>query len=214
MTTKERYEGILSWFRFNMPDADTELIYETPLQLLIAVILSAQCTDKRVNSITPELFKAFPTVTELANADVDQLFPYVKSISYPRNKAKHIIKAAKMIVEDFGGELPSDLEDLLKLPGVGRKTANVILSVLWDKPAIAVDTHVFRVCNRIGLTKNSKTPLNTEKTLVKYIPKEDLKIAHHWLVLHGRYICTAHNPKCNDCNILTFCKTYAERLKK
>ena len=205
MTTGERYTGVLSWFRENMPMPETELLYTDPFQLLIAVILSAQCTDKRVNMITPALFEAYPEPQKLALAAPEEVYDFIKSVSYPNNKSKHLVGMAKMLVEDFGGIVPSDIEALQKLPGVGRKTANVIASVVFDKPAMAVDTHVFRVANRIGLTSGSKTPLSTEKELVKNIPEALISKAHHWLILHGRYVCTARNPKCNVCGIAPWC---------
>lgn len=208
MTTKERYENVIRWFQENRPVAETELHYKDPFQLLVAVILSAQCTDKRVNMITPALFEAFPTPQDLANATPEEVFPYIKSVSYPNNKSKHLVGMARMLLEKFGGEVPSEVNELQKLPGVGRKTANVIASVVFHKEAIAVDTHVFRVSNRIGLTNNSKTPLETEKTLVKNIPGHLLSIAHHWLILHGRYVCMARKPNCMECGIRQYCKYY------
>ena len=208
MTTKERYENVIRWFQENRPVAETELHYKDPFQLLVAVILSAQCTDKRVNMITPALFEAFPSPQDLANATPEEVFPYIKSVSYPNNKSKHLVGTARMLLEKFGGEVPSEVNDLQKLPGVGRKTANVIASVVFHKEAIAVDTHVFRVSNRIGLTNNSKTPLETEKTLVKNIPGHLLSIAHHWLILHGRYVCMARKPNCMECGIRQYCKYY------
>ena len=208
MTTKERYENVIRWFQENRPVAETELHYKDPFQLLVAVILSAQCTDKRVNMITPALFEAFPSPQDLANATPEEIFPYIKSVSYPNNKSKHLVGMARMLLEKFGGEVPSEVNELQKLPGVGRKTANVIASVVFHKEAIAVDTHVFRVSNRIGLTNNSKTPLETEKTLVKNIPGHLLSIAHHWLILHGRYVCMARKPNCMECGIRQYCKYY------
>ena len=208
MKTSERYKGIIEWFEKNMPVAETELQYKDPFQLLIAVILSAQCTDKRINMITPALFEAFPTPEALAASTPEEVFKYIKSVSYPNNKAKHLVGMARCLLEAFGGIVPSDVNELQKLPGVGRKTANVIASVVYNKEAMAVDTHVFRVSNRIGLTNNSKTPLETEKTLVKNIPGPLLPIAHHWLILHGRYVCTARKPNCLECGIREFCKFY------
>lgn len=208
MTKKERFENVLKWFEEHMPDAKTELNYENTYQLLIAVILSAQCTDKRVNMITPALFEAFPTPEILAIASVDHVYEYIKSISYPNNKAKNLVGMAKMLVEKYNSEVPSTMKELEALPGVGRKTANVILIVAFDKPAMPVDTHVFRVSNRIGFTNDSKTPLETEKTLLRYIPKHLLSIAHHWLILHGRYVCVARNPKCESCGINKYCKYF------
>lgn len=205
---------MISFFEENNPSAETELIYTNPYELLVAVILSAQCTDKRVNMVTPALFKRFPAAEVMANASSDEVFQYIKSISYPNNKAKHLVGMAKMLMNDFKGIVPSDVDELQKMPGVGRKTANVIASVVYNKPALAVDTHVFRVAARIGLTTNAKTPLETEKQLVKYIPKEKTAIAHHWLILHGRYICVARNPKCNECRLRPYCKYYNAVIKK
>jgi endonuclease-3 len=213
MTTKERYDKVIDWFNRNMPKAETELHYCEPFQLLIAVILAAQCTDKRVNMITPALFEAFPTAEALAASNKDAVFEHIKSISYPNNKAKHLVEMAKMLINDFGGKVPSRTEDLMKLPGVGKKTANVISSVAFNIPALAVDTHVFRVSNRIGLTNDSKTPLATEKELTKHIPKKLWSIAHHWLILHGRYVCTARKPHCEICGINAYCRYYTERGK-
>lgn len=211
MTTRQRYEGILSWFQENMPSPQTELNYDTPFHLLLAVILSAQCTDKRINMVTPALFDAYPEPRDLAVASVDEVFEYIKSVTFPNNKARHLVNAARLIVDEFGGELPADIDKLMKLPGVGRKTANVMLSVVWNKAAMAVDTHVFRVSNRIGLTDDSKSPLETEKTLVTNIPENLIAQAHHWLILHGRYVCTARKPNCLECGIRQFCKTYTKR---
>ena len=213
MTTKERYQGVIEWFRENMPTAQTELHYSNPYQLLVAVILSAQCTDKRVNIITPALFDAFPTPDSLAAATPDEVFPYIKSVTFPNNKTKSLIGMARRLVENFGGDVPSDIDSLVTLPGVGRKTANVILSVVYDKPAMAVDTHVFRVSNRIGLTKDSPNPYATEKTLVKNIPEEFVATAHHWLILHGRYVCTARNPHCDECGITAYCRHFAAQAR-
>ena len=207
MTIKERYKEVLDYFSEKMPVAETELQYKNPYQLLVAVILSAQCTDKRVNMTTPALFKVFPNAKTLAAASSDEVFTYIKSISYPNNKAKHLTAMAKMLVEDFKGKAPSEIEDLIKLPGVGRKTANVIASVVYNKATMAVDTHVFRVAARIGLTRNAKTPLAAEKQLVKHIPEELIPKAHHWLILHGRYVCIARKPKCSECG-LTHCCIY------
>lgn len=213
MTTKERYAGVIKWFQENKPIAETELQYHAPFQLLIAVILSAQCTDKRVNMITPALFEAFPTPQDLAAATPEEVYTYIKSVSYPNNKSKHLVGMARTLIEQFNGVVPSEIEDLQKLPGVGRKTANVIASVVFNKEAMAVDTHVFRVSNRIGLTNHSKTPLETEKTLVKNIPGHLLPIAHHWLILHGRYICMARKPNCLECGIRPYCKYYNHNQK-
>ena len=208
MKIQERYNNIIDWFKTNMPIAETELNYETPFQLLIAVILSAQCTDKRVNMITPSLFEAYPTPDVLAAATPEAVFELIRSVSYPNNKAKHLVGMAKKLLNDFNGVVPADIDQLQTLPGVGRKTANVIAAVVFNKEAMPVDTHVFRVSNRIGLTNNSKTPLQTEKTLVKYIPGELLPIAHHWLILHGRYVCKARKPDCLNCGIREWCKSY------
>ncbi len=210
MTKKERFENIISWFQENMPIAETELKYNNPYELLVAVILSAQCTDKRVNIITETLFKEFPTVEVMANSTQENIFSFIRTCSYPNNKAKHLLGMAKMLLEDFGSEVPSDIKTLQKLPGVGRKTANVIVSVVFNKPAMAVDTHVFRVSARIGLSTNSKTPLDTEMQLVKFIPEELLPIAHHWLILHGRYVCIARKPKCAECGIGEWCKSFGK----
>jgi len=211
MTKKERYQIILEYFKKHRPFAETELVYTSPYELLVAVILSAQCTDKRVNTVTPLLFKAFPSAEVLANASSDEVFTFIKSISYPNNKAKHLVGMAKMLVNEFKGVVPSEIEDLQKMPGVGRKTANVIASVVYNKPAMAVDTHVFRVSNRLGLTRNSKNPLSTEKQLVKYIPESKVATAHHWLILHGRYVCLARTPKCEICELKTFCAYYEKK---
>lgn len=208
MTIRQRYEGIISIFKEIMPEPKTELHYDTPFHLLLAVILSAQCTDKRINMVTPALFERFPDPESLAAANEDEVFEYIKSVTFPNNKARHLIRAARVLTEEFGGEMPTDIDNLMKLPGVGRKTANVMLAVVWNKAAMAVDTHVFRVSNRLGLTNNSKTPLETEKTLVKYIPEELLSTAHHWLILHGRYVCKAHRPDCLDCRLRDYCKSY------
>ena len=213
MTKKERYKHVIDWFLENKPVAETELDYSNPYELLVAVILSAQCTDKRVNLTTPALFRDFPTPEALANTTPEVVFDYIKSITFPKNKSKHLVGMAQMLVQDFNSEVPEKLSDLTKLPGVGRKTANVILSVVFDKPAMAVDTHVFRVSNRIGLTNNSKTPLETEKELVKNIPTEYIATAHHWLILHGRYTCTARKPKCESCGLQLYCKYFTKKYK-
>ena len=208
MRKEERYKGIVDWFSKNMPVAESELHYKNPYQLLIAVILSAQCTDKRVNQITPALFEAFPTPEVLAVSTPEVVFEYIRSVSYPNNKSKHLVGMAQKLVSEFNSEVPSDVDELQKLPVVGRKTANVIASVVYNKPAMAVDTHVFRVSNRIGLTNNSKTPLETEKELVKHIPEHLIPKAHHWLILHGRYVCLARKPKCEECGIKQWCKYF------
>mgnify|MGYP001073655393 FL=1 len=205
MTLKQRYDGIIEWFSANMPTADSELHYDDPYQLLVAVILSAQCTDKRVNMTTPALFEAFPTPQAMAAATAEEIYPYIRSISYPNNKAKNLAGMARMLVAEFGGVVPSDLDQLQRLPGVGRKTANVVGAVIWQKEVMPVDTHVFRVAARIGLSRNAKTPLQTELQLEKGFPKHLLPIAHHWLILHGRYVCTARAPKCGDCGIADIC---------
>lgn len=211
MTKKQRYEAVLRWFEQNEPDPHTELHYDSAFHLLLAVILSAQCTDKRVNIVTPPLFEAYPTPADLAAASTEDVYEYIKSVTFPNNKTRHLIRAAKMLTEDFGGKMPSDIDNLMKLPGVGRKTANVMLAVVWNKAAMAVDTHVFRVSNRIGLTDNSKTPAATEKTLMSYIPEELVARAHHWLILHGRYVCKARKPDCMECGIREWCKTYSKK---
>jgi endonuclease III len=211
MTKKERFEKVISWFEENMPIAETELRYKTAYQLMVAVILSAQCTDKRVNIITPAFFKRFPDAETLAASGVEEIFEYIKSCSYPNNKAKNLSGMARSLVHTFNGIVPEDITELQKLPGVGRKTANVIASVMFNKPVMAVDTHVFRVAARIGLSTNSKTPLDTEKQLVKYIPEEIIPKAHHWLILHGRYICKARKPDCDACGLKEFCKYYRGR---
>jgi len=208
MLMKERYRLFVEYFSTHNPDAETELNYGNAFELLIAVILSAQCTDKRINQVTPALFERFPEVHQLANASVEEVFSYIKSVSYPNNKAKHLVGMAKVLLEEFNGDIPEKIEDLIKLPGVGRKTANVISSVVFNNASMAVDTHVFRVSNRLGLTVNAKTPLATEKQLVKHLPKETIAVAHHWLILHGRYICVARNPKCEICPITYMCKYY------
>ena len=208
MEKKELFERVISYFQKEMPVAETELIYQTPYELLVAVILSAQCTDKRVNQITPDLLRRFPTAEKMAEAESAEVFDYIRSCSYPNNKSKHLVGMARMLINDFGGEVPDDIDELQKLPGVGRKTANVIASVVFNKPAMAVDTHVFRVAARIGLSVNSKTPLETERQLVEYFPEELLPLAHHWLILHGRYTCLARSPKCDKCGLTEVCVFY------
>jgi len=212
MLKKERYQQFVTHFAAKQPDAETELIYNNPYQLLVAVILSAQCTDKRINQVTPALFQRFPDARALADVTPDIVFDYIRSVSYPNNKAKHLVGMAKMLVNDFNSQVPSDIKELQKLPGVGRKTANVIASVVYNAPAMAVDTHVFRVSRRIGLT-NGKTVLAVEKDLVKNLPEELIYIAHHWLILHGRYVCVARSPKCSSCEITHLCRYY-ERITK
>lgn len=209
MTKKERYRLVCERFASIMPDPKTELHYRDPYSLLCAVILSAQCTDKRVNLITPALIEAFPSPQLLAAATPEQVFPYIKSVSYPNNKSKLLVGMARTLVDKYGGEVPSDMDALLSLPGVGRKTANVILAVVFGQAAMAVDTHVFRVSERIGLTTNSKNPLQTERELVKYIPETDLGRAHHWLILHGRYVCKARRPDCLNCPLTDLCRAYS-----
>jgi endonuclease-3 len=208
MTRKQRYQFVIDYFLHHAPDAETELLYDDPYQLLVAVILSAQCTDKRVNMTTPAIFEKYPDAASLSKASFDELFPLIKSISYPNNKTKHLIGMARMLQEQFNGQVPLTVDELVMLPGVGRKTANVITSVVDQQPNMAVDTHVFRVSARIGLTLNAKTPLATEKQLIQHIPRELIHIAHHWLILHGRYICVARNPKCEKCGITEVCKYY------
>lgn len=210
MTKQERFERVIEYFKKHRPVAESELIYTNPFELLVAVILSAQCTDKRVNMMTPALFERYPTAEEMAKATPEEIFEYIRSCSYPNNKAKHLAGMARMLVEVFDSVVPSDIDELQKLPGVGRKTANVIAVVVFDKPAMPVDTHVFRVSARIGLSTNAKTPLETEKQLVKYFPGELLPIAHHWLILHGRYVCMARKPKCEECGLTPFCKYFKE----
>ena len=213
MTRKERYKAVVELFKKINPDAETELEYNDPFQLLIAVILSAQCTDERINKVTPALFKHFPTPEHLSVVSAEEVYPFIKSVTYPNNKSKHLAGMAKMLVEDFDSEVPGDLADLQKLPGVGRKTANVIASVVYNQPAMAVDTHVFRVSKRIGLAnQNAKTPLEVEKQLIKYFDKEDVAVAHHWLILHGRYVCLARKPKCEECKLRHLCKYFEKNF--
>ena len=214
MTRKELFDFVIQYFEKHRPVAETELVYEDPFQLLVSVILSAQCTDKRVNMTTPALFKKYPTPQKLSKATFDEVFPFIKSISYPNNKTKHLIGMSQMLVEKFEGEVPDDGELLQQLPGVGRKTANVILSCLFNQPKMAVDTHVHRVSARIGLTRGAKNPLQTEMQLVKYIPGNLISIAHHWLILHGRYVCIARNPKCEECGLKDVCSYYQKSLPK
>lgn len=213
MTKKKRYQAFINYFTAHQPDPTTELLYNDPFQLLVAVILSAQCTDKRVNMTTPALFAAFPTPMHLAHSSFEEVFPYIKSISYPNNKTKHLLKTAQMLVEDFDGEVPEQVEDLQKLQGVGRKTANVVASVLHDQPRMAVDTHVFRVSKRLGLVdEKAKTPLAVEQQLVKHIPEKYISKAHHWLILHGRYVCLARKPKCETCPLTSFCHYFSQTV--
>lgn len=210
MTISQRYASVIAWFEQHMPVAETELHYENPFQLLVAVILSAQCTDKRVNTVTPALFAAFPTAEVMAASSKDEVLEYIKSVSYPNSKAEHLVGTAQRLTEHFGGQIPDNIDDLQTLPGVGRKTANVVCSVVFNQPTMAVDTHVFRISERIGLTTNSKNPLQTEKQLVKHIPKELIPKAHHWLILHGRYVCTARKPKCQECGLQPYCRYYEQ----
>jgi endonuclease-3 len=213
MTRKERFAYVIDWFQQHMPEAETELIYDNPYQLLVAVILSAQCTDKRVNLTTPGIFARYPDAESLAQAEFDDLFPLIRSISYPNNKTKHLIGMARMLTEKFEGNVPGTVAELIQFPGVGRKTANVITSVIYEQPNMAVDTHVFRVSARIGLTLNAKNPLQTEKQLISFIPKELIHTAHHWLILHGRYVCLARRPKCEVCGLTPACRFYQSDMK-
>lgn len=214
MTRKERFRFVIDYFQAHAPDAETELLYDSPYQLLVAVILSAQCTDKRVNLTTPAFFRAFPDAESLSKAGFEEVFPLIRSISYPNNKTKHLIGMAQKLVQDFGGQVPLTVDELVTLPGVGRKTANVITSVIDRQPNMAVDTHVFRVSARLGLTVNAKTPLAAEKQLISYIPTELTHKAHHWLILHGRYICTARNPKCAECGLREICLFYKKNTRR
>ena len=211
MTTKQRYEHILGWFEENMPVAESELEYGNPFQLLVAVMLSAQCTDKRVNMVTPALFAAYPTPEALAQATSDEVFEYIKSVSYPRSKAEHLVAMAKRLTEVYDSRVPDNIDELQTLQGVGRKTANVVCAVIWNQPTMAVDTHIFRVSERLGLTTGSKNPLQTERQLVKYIPAEVIPKAHHWLLLHGRYVCQARKPRCEECGISPYCRFFAKK---
>ena len=213
MKIQDKYDAFVAYFEEHMPIAESELHYKDPYQLLVAVILSAQCTDKRVNMTTPALFQRFPTPQDMAASSTDEIYSYIKRISYPNNKAKNLLGMAQTLFQDFNGIVPDNLEDLQKLPGVGRKTANVMMAVAFDQPAMPVDTHVFRVSNRIGLTKNSKNVLETEKTLVAHLPQEVISKAHHWLILHGRYVCLARKPKCEECGITAICDYYKKELK-
>ena len=208
MTTKQRFKHILAWFEANMPVAESELHYRNPYELLVAVMLSAQCTDKRVNMVTPGLFAVYPTAESLAAASADEVYEYVKSVSYPRSKSEHLVAMAKRLTEVYHGEVPDNIEDLQTLQGVGRKTANVVCAVIWQQPTMAVDTHIFRVSERLGLTTGSKNPLQTERQLVQYIPAETIPKAHHWLLLHGRYVCQARKPRCEQCGLREYCRYY------
>jgi endonuclease-3 len=214
MKIAELYEQVIERFKREMPEAHSELNYENPYQLLVAVILSAQCTDKRVNIITPALFAAFPTPADLAKATPEQVFELIKSCSFPNNKTKSLLGMARKLTDNFGGEVPDDIDSLTSLPGVGRKTANVILSIIYNKPAMAVDTHVFRVANRIGLTRKSPNPFKTEQTLIKYIPEQYVGTAHHWLILHGRYVCKARKPLCDECFLADLCSYHKAESNK
>ncbi|WP_394995767.1 endonuclease III [Emticicia sp.] len=212
MQKKDRYKALVEYFSENYPEAETELVYTNPYELLVSVILSAQCTDKRVNIVTQKLFPRFPTPESLAASTTDEVFDYIRSVSYPNNKAKHLVGMARILVNDFNSEVPNTIEDLQKMPGVGRKTANVIVSIIFNQPAMAVDTHVFRVSHRLGLVpKTAKTPLLVEKMLIKHIPKDKIAVAHHWLILHGRYICIARTPKCGECNLKPYCLAFEKQ---
>jgi endonuclease-3 len=214
MRTKERYEKALAWFEANMPIAESELNFENEYQLLVAVMLSAQCTDKRVNMVTPALFAAYPTVEALSQATVEEVFSYIKSVSYPNSKAEHLVAMAKRVVEVYEGQIPDTREELQTLAGVGRKTANVVCAVWWNQPTMAVDTHIFRVAERIGLTTNAKNPLDSEKQLIKHIPENIIPKAHHWLLLHGRYTCQARTPKCEKCSLQDLCRYWKQSSQK
>lgn len=214
MLKKDRYKAFVDYFSTHQPQAETELNYRNPYELLVAVILSAQCTDKRINQITPALFDRFPTAEALAQSTVEEVFFYIRSVSYPNNKAKHLLGMAQMLVDRYHSEVPANIKELQEMPGVGRKTANVIVSVIHHAPAMAVDTHVFRVANRIGLTQNAKTPLSVEKQLVQNLPQDKIHVAHHWLILHGRYICVARKPKCEICPLTHFCKYFKQNNTK
>lgn len=211
MTIKQRFEHILHWFEANMPVAQSELHYSNPFELLVAVMLSAQCTDKRVNIVTPALFAQYPTPQALANATSDEVYELVKSVSYPRAKANHLVQMAQRLVSVYHSEVPDNIDDLQTLPGVGRKTANVVCAVIWNQPTMAVDTHIFRVSERLGLTTHSRTPRQTEDQLVRYIPQDIIPKAHHWLLLHGRYICQARKPKCEQCGLQSYCRYFAKK---
>ncbi len=211
MNKQQRFEHILAWFETNMPVAESELVFTSPFQCLVAVMLSAQCTDKRVNMVTPALFEAYPTPEALAKATSDEVFEYVKSVSYPRSKAEHLVQMAQRLVEVYDGIVPDNIDDLQTLQGVGRKTANVVCAVIWNQPTMAVDTHIFRVSERLGLTTNSKNPLQTEKALVQYIPADIIPKAHHWLLLHGRYVCQARKPQCERCGLAQFCRFFNKK---
>ena len=211
MKLKEKYENILDWFAKNMPVAESELDYTNPFELLVAVVLSAQCTDKRVNMVTPALFEAYPTIEALAESTAEKVLKYIRSVSYPNSKAEHLVQMAKRVVEVYGGQIPDTREELQTLAGVGRKTANVVLAVWWNQPTMAVDTHIFRVAERIGLTTKAKNPLDSEQQLIKYIPENIIPKAHHWLLLHGRYTCQARTPKCEKCGLQDICRYFSKK---
>ena len=211
MRTRDRYEQAMAWFEANMPIAESELNFENEYQLLVAVMLSAQCTDKRVNQVTPALFAAYPTIADLADSTAEKVLEYIKTVSYPNSKAEHLVQMAKRVVEVYGGEIPNSREELQTLAGVGRKTANVVLAVWWNQPTMAVDTHIFRVAERIGLTTKAKNPLDSEKQLIKYIPETIIPKAHHWLLLHGRYTCQARSPKCENCGLKEICRYFSNK---
>jgi endonuclease-3 len=211
MRTKERYEKALAWFEANMTVAESELNFENEYQLLVAVMLSAQCTDKRVNMVTPALFAAYPTITDLSHATAEEVLVYIRSVSYPNSKAEHLVQMAKRVVEAYEGQIPDTREELQTLAGVGRKTANVVLAVWWNQPTMAVDTHIFRVAERLGLTTKAKNPLDSEQQLIKYIPESIIPKAHHWLLLHGRYTCTARKPKCETCGLKEICRYFSKK---
>ncbi len=213
MTVKQRFEHILDWFAINAPSAESELIFSNPFELLVAVMLSAQCTDKRVNLVTPALFRAYPSAQAMAKASVEDVFRYIHSVSYPNAKAQHLVGMAQRLMECYHGQVPDNIDDLQTLPGVGRKTANVVCAVIWNQPTMAVDTHIFRIAERLGLTTHSKNPLQTERQLTRYIPAELIPKAHHWLLLHGRYICTARKPKCDQCGLTAYCRYYTGLLR-
>lgn len=214
MTIKERYAGVLDWFRREMPQPVTELHYHDPFQLLVAVILSAQCTDKRINQITPALFEAFPDAASMSKATAEEIHEFIKSVSYPNNKTKALMGASRVIMEQFGGQVPGDIDSLVTIPGVGRKTANVVLNVVWGEAVMPVDTHVFRVADRIGLTTRCTTPLATEKALMRHLPEADVRDAHHWLILHGRYVCKARRPDCLNCGLTALCRYYQREERR
>ena len=211
MRTRDRYEQAMAWFKANMPIAESELNFENEYQLLVAVMLSAQCTDKRVNLVTPALFTAYPTIADLADSTAAEVLNYIRSVSYPNSKAEHLVQMAKRVVEVYGGIIPNSREELQTLAGVGRKTANVVLAVWWNQPTMAVDTHIFRVAERLGLTTKAKNPLDSEKQLIKYIPEEIIPKAHHWLLLHGRYTCQARKPQCENCGLNTICRYFSKK---